>query len=76
MARKAPKHTETAEPRWASLAAACEYAGDLSEHTMRDWIRRGILPAYRIGPRLLQVDLNDLDGLRRRVPAASTRRTA
>ncbi len=27
MARKAAKHTETAEPRWASLAAACEYAG-------------------------------------------------
>jgi hypothetical protein len=36
--------------------------------TMRDWIRRGLLPAYRIGPRLLQIDLSDIDRLRRRVP--------
>jgi hypothetical protein len=35
---------------------------------MRDWIKKGILPAYRIGPRLLQIDLNDIDRLRRRVP--------
>jgi excisionase family DNA binding protein len=38
--------------------------------TVRDWIRRGLLPAYRFGPRILRVDLNDIDAMRRRVPAA------
>jgi excisionase family DNA binding protein len=35
--------------------------------TLRRWIKEGRLPAYRIGPRLIQVDLNDLDRLRRRL---------
>jgi excisionase family DNA binding protein len=58
-----------AEPRYVSFNEAVEYAG-VPPGTLRDWIRRGVLPGYRMGPRLLQVDLNDLDRLRRRVPAA------
>jgi hypothetical protein len=52
-----------------SFAEASAYAV-VPVKTMRDWVRRGLLPAYRIGPRLLQVDLNDIDAMRRRVPAA------
>jgi hypothetical protein len=37
---------------------------------MRDWIAKGLLPAYRLGPRQIQVDLNDIDALRTRIPAA------
>jgi len=35
---------------------------------MRDWITKGWLPAYRMGPRQIQIDLNDVDALRRRIP--------
>jgi excisionase family DNA binding protein len=57
------------EPRFVSFKEACDYAG-IPKGTMRDWVRRGLLPAYRIGPRLLQIDLNDIDRMRRRVPTA------
>ncbi len=57
------------QPRFVPFPEACRYAG-VGANTMRDWIRQGILPAYRIGPKLLQVDLNDIDRLRQRVPAA------
>ena len=66
----------TAQPRWRSLSEASDYAGGIPISTLRDWIRRGILPAYRVGPRQLQVDLNDLDALRRRVPTAKAPRKA
>ncbi len=60
-------------PRWALLKDAAEYAG-IKPRTLRDWVRKGRVPADRIGPRLLQVDLNEIDRLRRRVPAAQPRR--
>jgi excisionase family DNA binding protein len=59
-------------PRWALFPEAVAYAA-VSANTMRDWIRDGRLPAYRIGPRLLQVDLDDVDALRRRVPTVEPR---
>jgi hypothetical protein len=55
------------DPRFVPFNEAVAYA-HVPPGTMRDWIRRGVLPAYRIGPRLLQVDLNDIDALRRRLP--------
>jgi excisionase family DNA binding protein len=69
MARKTQPE---AEPRFALFNDACDYAV-VPPGTMRDWIRRGVIPAYRIGPRLLQIDLNDIDRLRRRVPAAAVK---
>jgi excisionase family DNA binding protein len=56
--------------RYVPLADAATYAG-VPPGTVRDWIRRGILPAYRIGPRLLQVNLDDIDDLRRPVATAA-----
>ena len=54
------------EPRYAPLAEGAEYAG-VPTRTLRDWGALGLIPLYRIGPRLLQADLNDIDDLRRRV---------
>jgi excisionase family DNA binding protein len=63
---------KAAPRRYASLQDASElYAVPVK--TLRDWIRRGRLPATRIGPRLLRVDLDDLDKLCRPVPAPSPR---
>lgn len=56
-----------AAPRWASFPEACAYA-HLPPNTLRRYISEGRLPAYRIGPRLLQVNLDDVDRLRRLVP--------
>ncbi len=59
---------EPREPRFASLPVGAAYAG-VPVRTLRSWITRGLVPGYRIGPRLIQVDLNDIDDLRRRIPA-------
>jgi excisionase family DNA binding protein len=55
--------TEAAEPRWATLAEASEYS-HVPEGTLRRWIAEKRLPADRVGPRKIQVDLNELDKLR------------
>lgn len=58
-------------PRWVTgLPAVSAYCG-LPVRTLRDWIAKGLLPAYRIGPRQIQIDLNDIDTLRVRIPAAN-----
>jgi excisionase family DNA binding protein len=59
------------EPRWASLNEAAAYMR-LSRNTLRNWIAWGWLPAKRVGPRLIQVDLNDLDRLRTNIPVAAS----
>lgn len=51
-----------------SLNVAAEEA-DVSTKTIRRRIADGTLPAYRVG-RLVKVDLNDLDRLAVRIPAA------
>lgn len=51
---------------------AADYAG-IPHRTLRDWISNGLLPATRIGPRQIQVDLNEIDALRKPIPAANGR---
>jgi excisionase family DNA binding protein len=53
--------------RRVGLAEAAAYA-DVSTRTIRRWIAAGTLPGYRVGPRLIKVDLGDLDHLARRIP--------
>ncbi|WP_433187728.1 helix-turn-helix domain-containing protein [Actinoallomurus sp. CA-150999] len=55
--------------RLTSVAAAAEYA-DLSTRTIRRYIAEGRLTGYRVGPRLVKVDLDDLDRLARPIPTA------
>lgn len=52
-----------------SLAAAAELLG-VTERTLRNYIARGSLPAYRIGARLVRVRRKDLESLFLRIPAA------
>lgn len=61
----APPPAPTA-PRWARVTQAAEYSG-IPARTLRRWIRTGVLPATRVGPRTIEVDLNEVDKLRRPV---------
>jgi excisionase family DNA binding protein len=56
-----------------TIAVAAEYIG-VSGKTIRRRIADGSLPAWRVGPRLLRVNLDDVGQvLLRRIPAAGTR---
>ena len=46
--------------RYATLAVAAEYAC-LNPRTIRRRIAAGDLKGYRMGPRVVRVDLNELD---------------
>lgn len=49
-----------------SPAESAEYMG-VNESTIRRWIRKGLLPAERVGPRLLRIKRSDLDALKQPV---------
>lgn len=53
--------------RWIDQRQAAEYLG-ITDRTLRRMIAAGDLPAYRLGPRLLRIDVGDLDALMRPVP--------
>ncbi|MGH3564474.1 MAG: helix-turn-helix transcriptional regulator [Pseudonocardia sp.] len=55
--------------RLASLATAAEYA-DVSTRTLRRYVSQGRLIGYRVGPRLVKVDLNEVDKLARPISTA------
>ena len=55
--------------RLASLATAAAYA-DVSTRTLRRYISQGRLTGYRVGPRLVKVDLTELEALARPIPTA------
>jgi excisionase family DNA binding protein len=48
--------------RHPGLNEAAEIAG-VHKRTMRRWIAEGRIRAYRIGPRLIKVDIDDLEAL-------------
>lgn len=58
-----------AERRFAAVSTAAEHAG-VSEKTIRRRISDGSLPGYRLGPRLIRIDLNELDALLQQIPTA------
>ncbi|MRX45324.1 excisionase family DNA-binding protein [Agromyces sp. Q22] len=57
----------TSEARWGSMQEAAELAR-VSTRTIRRRIADGVLPARRFGPRLIRVDLNQLDEMGRPLP--------
>jgi excisionase family DNA binding protein len=61
--------TTTRPQRLTSVENAAHYA-DVSTRSIRRWIAAGLLPGYRVGPRLVKVDLDDLDRLARCIPTA------
>ena len=50
------------QKRLVSLAIAADYA-NVSQRTIRRYVASGLLRAYRVGPRLLKIDLDDLAAL-------------
>lgn len=56
-------------PRWASLSEAAEYI-HVSPTTMRRMIASGEITGFRVGPRLIRVDLNQLDAAFAAIPSA------
>lgn len=65
-----PSAARTRSPRWATLAEAAVYSR-VPRSTLRRWIAQGLLPANRLGPRRIEVDLNDLDAMRQPIPTAA-----
>lgn len=53
--------------RLTSIQDAADYAG-VCQKTIRRRIADGSLTGYRMGPRLLRVDLNELDAMLRPIP--------
>lgn len=58
--------------RLISQQAAAEYLG-VTERTIRNYVSRGQLRAYRVGGRLVRVDLNELDAMLRPIPTGGQR---
>jgi excisionase family DNA binding protein len=57
--------------RLASIPDAAAYVG-VSTKTVRRYIAAGRVTGYRAGPRLIRVDLNELDAvLLQRIPTAA-----
>jgi excisionase family DNA binding protein len=56
--------------RLVSITEAAEYTG-LCRMTIYRYIQAGRITGYRQGPKLLRVDLRELDQLARPVPAVS-----
>jgi excisionase family DNA binding protein len=57
--------------RLLSLQAAAEYLG-VDERSVRRYIATGQLTGYRVGERLIRVDVADLDAMLRPIPTAGT----
>ncbi len=61
--------------RLVSQQAAAEYL-DVTERTIRNYVSRGQLRAYRVGGRVVRIDVDDLDALLRQIPAGGDRRAS
>jgi excisionase family DNA binding protein len=60
--------TATQSRRWLTQAEAAEYL-NVTDRTIRALVRRGELPAYRVGARMIRIDARDLDALLKPIPA-------
>ena len=61
------KSSTTHARRLVSINQAAEYA-NVHPITVRRWVSASRLPAFRIGPRLLKIDMADLEAMLRPVP--------
>jgi len=42
----------------------------ISEKTLRRWVAEGRITGYRFGPRMLRIDLNEIEALLKPIPTA------
>lgn len=61
------RNATTQRHQLVSISQASEYA-DVNPRTIRRWIAAGLLRGYRVGPRLLKVDLHDVDAMLKPIP--------
>jgi len=59
--------TESTQRQMVPIPAAAEHTG-VSTQTIRRYIAAGRLTGYRVGPRLIRVDLAEVDALLHRIP--------
>lgn len=67
-----PKSSATQSRHLISIDQAATYA-NVHPMTIRRWIAAGRVPAYRVGPKLLRVDLNELEAMASPIPAGAHR---
>lgn len=60
MSRDSANHSRIKSRHYLSTAEAAAYLG-VSKNTLRSYITKGIVPAHRLGPRLLKFDPAELD---------------
>jgi excisionase family DNA binding protein len=70
VSRTRPTPQDHLKRRLANIAEAADYIG-ANPRTIRRYIASGRLTGYRVGPRLIRVDLNEVDALLRPIPAVS-----
>ncbi len=58
-------------PQWLTIKQAAERR-QVCAKTLRRWISDGILPAERVGPRLIRIRADDLDAVGRPIPTATS----
>jgi excisionase family DNA binding protein len=58
----------TSRPRVSVTEAAASQG--VSPKTIRNWITTGHLTGYRVGPKLIRIDLDELDALARPIGGA------
>jgi excisionase family DNA binding protein len=58
--------SETNPPNKVGIAEGAEMLG-VTTKTIRRYIASGALPAYRVGPRLIRIDVADIQALMRPV---------
>lgn len=61
---------ERRHPELIGLQQAADYC-DVNYRTIRRWIAAGRINAYRVGPRLIKVDVAELDKVLRPVGGAA-----
>lgn len=64
-----PPQNTTLRRNLISVSQAAEYLG-VNSKTLRSYISQGKLTGYRMGPRLIRVDANEVDALMRPMPTA------
>lgn len=62
--------SSTVTRRLVSLPDAAQYAG-VHPRTLRRYIAAGRLTGYRLGPRVIRIDVDELDALLAPIPTAS-----
>jgi len=69
MATRPSPNTQRTARDYASIEEAAERLG-CSQRTVRRMIAAGEIAGYRLGKRLLRIDLAELDSIMRRIPTA------